>query len=196
MCHSLAPVGVISSACTVFWLGDNSRNYVRILHRWPADVAGYRSSGILTVVQSPVELDLWCQCNWFLTSSNTFPTSFPGITFEMRLSKHIERERPLNSQSLNLNSPFWLLSRCLQIIPRNLVLRQPNTPVIVFLTLYTLTLICLFSVLFFTASHGTDRENLFKNLEPHELQIISFILLTVTFDSGVIWYGETRWWSL
>ena len=105
---------------------------------------------------------------------------------------HRERERPLNSQSLNLNSPFWLLSRCLQIIPRNLVLRQPNTPVIVFLTLYTLTLICLFSVLFFTASHGTDRENLFKNLELHELQIISFILLTVTFDSGVIWYGEFR----
>ena len=111
---------------------------------------------------------------------------------ETRLSKHIERERPLNSQSLNLNSPFWLLSRCLQIIPRNLVLRQPNTPVIVFLTLYTLTLICLFSVLFFTASHGTDRENLFKNLELHELQIISFILLTLTFDLGVIWYGETR----
>ena len=62
-----------------------------------------------------------------------------------------------------------------------------HSPVIVFLTLYTLTLICLFS-----ASHGTDRENLFKNLELHELQIISFIPLTVTFDSGVIWYGETR----
>ena len=105
---------------------------------------------------------------------------------------HRERERPLNSQSLNLNSPFWLLSRCLQIIPRNLVLRQPNTPVIVFLTHYNLTFVCLFSVMFFTASHGTDRENLFKNLELHELQIISFILLTLTFDLGVTWYGETR----
>ena len=103
-----------------------------------------------------------------------------------------ERERPLNSQSLNLNSPFWLLSRCLQIIPRNLVLRQPYTPAIVFLTHYNLTFVCLFSIMFFTASHGTDRENLFKNLELHELQIISFIPLTVTFDSGVIWYGETR----
>ena len=103
-----------------------------------------------------------------------------------------ERERPLNSQSLNLNSPFWLLSRCLQIIPRNLVLRQPNTPFIVFLTHYNLTFVCLFSVMFFTASHGTDRENLFKNLELHELKIISFIPLTVTFDSGVIWYGEIR----
>lgn len=105
---------------------------------------------------------------------------------------HRERERPLNSQSLNLNSPFWLLSRCLQIIPRNLVLRQPNTPVIVFLTHYNPTFVCLFSVMFFTASHGTDRENLFKNLELHELKIISFIPLTVTFDSGVIWYGEIR----
>ena len=93
MCQSLAPVGVISSACTVFRLGDNSRNYVRIPHRWPANVAGYRSSGVLTVVQSPVDLDSWCQCNWFLTSSNTFPTSFPGITLETRLSKRIERER-------------------------------------------------------------------------------------------------------
>ena len=37
--------------------------------------------------------------------------------------------------------------------------------------------------MFFTASHGTDRENLFKNLELHELKIISFIPLTVTFDS-------------
>ena len=105
---------------------------------------------------------------------------------------HRERERPLNSQSLNLNSPFWLLSRCLQMIPRNLVLRQPNTPVIVFLTHYNLTFVCLFSVMFFTASHGTDRENLFKNLALHELKIISFIPLTVAFDSGVIWYGEIR----
>ena len=106
---------------------------------------------------------------------------------------HREREREaLEFPSLNLNSPFWLLSRCLQIIPRNLLLRQPNTPVIVFLTHYNLTFVCLFSVMFFTASHGTDRENLFKNLELHELQIISFIPLTVTFDSGVIWYGETR----
>lgn len=46
--------------------------------------------------------------------------------------------------------------------------------------------------MFFTASHGTDGENLFKNLELHELKIISFILLTVAFDSGVIWYGEIR----
>ena len=31
-----------------------------------------------------------------------------------------------------------------------------------------------------------DKENLFKNQEPYELLIISLILVTLMFDSGVI----------
>ena len=41
-----------------------------------------------------------------------------------------------------------------------------------------------------------DKENLFKNQEPYELLIISLILVTLMFDSGVILYGETKSWSL
>ena len=37
---------------------------------------------------------------------------------------------------------------------------------------------------------GADKENLFKNQELLQLVIISFILVTLMFDSGVIWYGR------
>ena len=45
-------------------------------------------------------------------------------------------------------------------------------------------------------SKGADEENLFNNQEFHELVIISFILMTLMFDSGVIFYGEIRCLSL
>lgn len=67
-------------------------------------MASYRSSGVLTVVQSPVELLNWIpgvNAIDFLTSSNTFPTLFPGITLETRLSKHIEREREREALELS-----------------------------------------------------------------------------------------------
>ena len=37
---------------------------------------------------------------------------------------------------------------------------------------------------------------MFKNLELYKLVIISLILMTLMFDSGVILYGEIRSWSL
>ena len=33
---------------------------------------------------------------------------------------------------------------------------------------------------------GTDKENLFYNQEPLKLEIISFILMTLLYDSGVM----------
>ena len=44
-------------------------------------------------------------------------------------------------------------------------------------------------------SKGADEENLFNNQEFHELVIISFILMTLMFESGVILY-EIRCLSL
>ena len=42
----------------------------------------------------------------------------------------------------------------------------------------------------------TYRENLFNNQKVFELVIISFFLMTVTHDSGVILYVEIRCWTL
>ena len=41
-----------------------------------------------------------------------------------------------------------------------------------------------------------SKENLFNNQEVLQLIIISFILVTLMFDSGVILKGEIRCWSL
>ena len=40
------------------------------------------------------------------------------------------------------------------------------------------------------------KENLFNNQEVLQLIIISFILMTLMFNSGVILKGEIRCWSL
>ena len=39
-------------------------------------------------------------------------------------------------------------------------------------------------------------ENLFNNHELLEFVIISFLLVTLMFDSGVILVGEIKYWSL
>ena len=52
-----------------------------------------------------------------------------------------------------------------------------------FLTLYPLTSVCLFSIPFSVHFSGTDKENLFKN--HLQLVIISFNLITLMFDSPV-----------
>ena len=71
-----------------------------------------------------------------------------------------------------------------------------NTP-LCNLTLYTLTSVCIFSILFsIHFSEGTEKENLFKNQEPPLLVIISFVLMTLLYDSGMILLGEIRCWSL
>ena len=48
----------------------------------------------------------------------------------------------------------------------------------------------------FYISSGTDKENLFDNQELPKLVIISFILMTFTYDSRVILWGEIRSQSL
>ena len=58
--------------------------------------------------------------------------------------------------------------------------------------LNTLTLIVMFSTLSSLYSLGTDKENLFDNLELLKVVIISFILITFLFDLRVILSGETR----
>ena len=53
----------------------------------------------------------------------------------------------------------------------------------------------LHTVSFYNSS-GTDKENLFDNQELPKLVIISFILMTFTYDSRVILWGEIRSQSL
>ena len=56
----------------------------------------------------------------------------------------------------------------------------------------TVTLVFVFSILFSLHSCGNDKENLFDNQKLLKLVIISFILMTFTFNSRVILYGEIR----
>ena len=62
-----------------------------------------------------------------------------------------------------------------------------------FLTLYTLTLEYIFSLLFSLHCFHTEEENLFNNQELHKLAIVSFNLMTVMLDSGVILQEEISW---
>ena len=50
--------------------------------------------------------------------------------------------------------------------------------------------------LLLTFFQGSDKENLIKNKEPPRLAIISFTLMILTNDSGVLQHGEIRYWSL
>ena len=58
---------------------------------------------------------------------------------------------------------------------------------------YTLTSVCIFSILIST--HLT-RKNLLNNQGSLYLLIISFILIALMHDSGVILKGRIRFWSL
>ena len=64
------------------------------------------------------------------------------------------------------------------------------------LTLYTLTSVCIFSILFSIQSLCPSKGNLFNNQEVFQFIIISFILMTLMLDSGMILKGEIRCWSL
>ena len=61
------------------------------------------------------------------------------------------------------------------------------------LTIYTPTSVCIFSIVLYTfANVLARRSNLFKNQEVLQFIIISFILMTIMFDSGMILKGEIR----
>ena len=60
------------------------------------------------------------------------------------------------------------------------------------LTLSTQTSVCKFSILFFIHSYGTCKENLLNNQEFLELAIISFILMTLMFESGMTLLREIK----
>ena len=51
-------------------------------------------------------------------------------------------------------------------------------------------------MLFFIHPLGADKENLFDDQEPLKLEIISFILMTLMCDSGMMLLGEIRCQSL
>ena len=53
-------------------------------------------------------------------------------------------------------------------------------------TLFTQTSVCIFALLFYFISLGADRENLSNNQELLLFVIISFILVSLNFDLGVI----------
>ena len=64
------------------------------------------------------------------------------------------------------------------------------------LILNTVTSVCKFSILFSVHSLWYYKKTLFNSQVPHGFVIISFILLTLLFDSGVILLGESRFLSL
>ena len=62
--------------------------------------------------------------------------------------------------------------------------------------LYPLTLVLIFSALLLYIFYGINNENLPENQELPKLVIISFILITLVFDSKLILHGEIRCQSL
>ena len=64
------------------------------------------------------------------------------------------------------------------------------------LILNTVTSVCKFSILFSVHSLWYYMNTFFNNQVPLGFVIISFILLTLLFDSGVILLGESRFLSL
>ena len=57
---------------------------------------------------------------------------------------------------------------------------------IINLTFYTLTSVYKFSILFSTHFQSANKEKLFSNQQLLQLVIISFVLMTLTCDSGVV----------
>ena len=64
------------------------------------------------------------------------------------------------------------------------------------LTLFTLKSVCIFSILFPIHVLMCWEGELFNNQEVLQLIIISFILMTLMLDWGMILKGEIRYWSL
>ena len=60
------------------------------------------------------------------------------------------------------------------------------------LTLYNLTSVCIFSILFSIHFLMCWQGSLFNNHEILQFIIISLILMTLMFDSGMILKGEIR----
>ena len=69
---------------------------------------------------------------------------------------------------------------------------HPDDIVIWFNLDNTLISVCIFLIMFLYISYGADKENLFNNQELLLLVVISFILVPLIFDSGVILQGEIR----
>ena len=67
---------------------------------------------------------------------------------------------------------------------------HPDDIVIWFNLDNTLISVCIFFIMFLYISYGADKENLFNNQELLLLVVISFILVPLIFDSGVILQGE------
>ena len=59
-------------------------------------------------------------------------------------------------------------------------------------TPFTLTLVCIFSILFIIHFLGADKENLLNNQEIFLLVTIFFIFVTLMCDSGELLQGEIR----
>ena len=106
-------------------------------------------------------------------TSHNYNSQLVQALLLVNLAGHISLYGPLNSKVyLNWNLPS---------------LFEPTNIIIISLTLYTLTSVnILFITLFFTHFLGADKENLFANHKVPSLVTISFILMTLMCDSGVI----------
>ena len=93
--------------------------------------------------------------------------------------------------SLPSNDSAWNILRYLTYrAKQQIVCKQALRRVA--LTLSTQTSVCKFSILFFIHSYGTDKENLPNNQDFLELAIISFILMTLMFESGMTLLREIK----
>ena len=91
---------------------------------------------------------------------------------------------------------LYFLEICTLLWGFNRIVCVPPAPS-AFLTLYTLRHWYSYSPhCSLYIPYDTDKENLFDNQELLKLVIISFILVTSTFDSWVILWGEIRSQSL
>ena len=89
------------------------------------------------------------------------------------------------------NDSAWNILRYLTYRAKQQIVCE-QAPIRVALTLSTQTLVCKFSILFFIHSYGTDKENLPNNQDFLELAIISFILMTLMFESGMTLLREIK----
>lgn len=63
---------------------------------------------------------------------------------------------------------------------------------LLWLGLFTRTLVCIFSIPFLYISYGAGKENLFNDQESLYSVIFPYIFVTVMFDSRVVLEGEIR----
>lgn len=83
---------------------------------------------------------------------------------------------------------LWKHEKCL--IQFDISLQSWSLGMLAILTIFTITSVCTFSILFSIHSYGIDKENVPYHQKPFCLVIIFCILLTLMSDSAVKLFGK------